>query len=944
MVGEGQSDVEERVLEVVRGLARETGGHRAELAVHRDASLERDVGLGSLERAELLLRLEEMSGRALGDDCLALDTPTALARAVEEARLDDRLTPPPIDLARAPAPAIDVHARTLHESLFRRARLEPGRMHAQLREPERAEEPITYGRLWEESAAIAGGLVARGVAHGDTVALMLPTSVDFLRTFMGALTARAIPVPIYPPARLDRLPEYADRQAAILVDAGTRLLVTDSRARPVGRLLRTGLPGLAEVLTADELSVSGRPFAVAQGDGGDPALIQYTSGSTGRPKGVLLTHDNLLANIQAIAVGLALAPTDVGVSWLPLYHDMGLIGSWLMCLYHGIPLTLLPPTAFLARPERWLWAIHERRATLSAAPNFAYELCARRLSEQVLSGLDLSSWRVALNGAEAVSPGTLRRFAARFRPHGFHPEALLPAYGLAECSVALALPPASRGPRVDHVARLPFEREGSVRPASPGDADALEFVSVGRELPGHEVRIVDEASAEVDERVVGRLVFRGPSMTNGYYRNADATAAIALPGGWLDSGDLAYRADGEIYVCGRRKDLIIKAGRNLVPEEVEDVAADVDGIRRGCVAAFGVARAELGTEALVIVAETRVGDPTLRGPLADRVAARVAEMVGVPPDQIVLVEPGAVPKTSSGKLRRSATRDLFLSGMLGRPLRTTPWQRVRLVTAAGFERLRPWAGSVGRGLYGVWLTLALTPLLALAWLVALLASRRLAFVVSRLGSRVALRLLGCRLESTGIERLPPGPLVLASNHASYADVAALLALLPFDFLFVAKREVLDNPFLRVFVRRCGHLTVDRWDALQGVAGAEAAVAVLRTGARVLFFPEGTFVAATGLRPFRLGAFRAATDTGLPVVPLALRGTRHVMRGEWRLPRPGIIHMTVGEPVVPDGADMAAVVRLRERVAGAIAAACGEPRLDLVAGGPPPEPARSRKEG
>jgi fatty-acyl-CoA synthase len=926
----------ERVLDVIRALARETGGPRAERAVSPEASLEREVGLGSLERVELVARLERAFGCALGDRCLGLDTAAGLAHALADGSSAAPLRPPSREQAVGVAVNIGGGVRTLHESLWRHACLEPARVHVFLRDDDpAAEEPITYGRLLDEAAAVAGGLRERGISRGDTVALLLPTGLDFLRSFLGILLARAVPVPIYPPVRLDRLQEYAARQFAILADAGVRLLVTIPRVRPVVGLLKPAVPTLADVVTADELAAAGSPVSGPEGDGADPALIQYTSGSTGQPKGVLLTHDNLLANVRAIAEGLEMRPADVGVSWLPLYHDMGLIGSWLTCLHHGLPLTLLPPTAFLARPERWLWAIHQRRATLSPAPNFAYELCVRRIPDEALEGLDLSSWRAAFNGAEPVSPGTIARFARRFAPCGFRPEAMTPAYGLAECSVGLTVSPAGRGPRVDRVAREPFQREGRAQAAPPADATALEFVSAGRELPGHEVRIVDDAGADVAERVVGRLVFRGPSMTSGYYRQPEATAAITLPGGWLDSGDLAYRAEGEIHVCGRRKDLIIKAGRNLVPQEIEEAAAGVEGIRRGCVVAFGVESAALGTEGLVVVAETRVTDAAERERLMGAVVERVAEAVEVPPDRVVLVPPGAVPKTSSGKVRRAAAKELHLAGTLGRAPRTTLAQKARLGAAALHEAVRPWARATRRALYAAWLAVALPLLLLPAWLlVAVVPSRRFAFALARLASRAGLRLAGCRLEAEGLPRLPRrGPLVLASNHASYADVAALLALLPTDFLFVAKREVLGYPLIGAFVRRCRHLTVDRWDALQSVADADLVARALRAGDRVLFFPEGTFVAATGLRPFRLGAFAAAAGAGVPILPLALRGTRHVLRGDWGLPRPGPVSLWVGEPIAPEGTDMASLVRLRARVADAIAARCGEPRLDLVAAGP-----------
>jgi fatty-acyl-CoA synthase len=927
--------VQERVLAIVRALARETGGARAERAVTPGASLDREVGLGSLERVELLLRLERAFDRALDDRCLQLDTAAALADALLETAPGTPLSLPRRAEALGVATDIGAGVRTLHESLFRHARADPERAHVFLHEDEGTERPLSYGRLWREAALVAGGLRERGVGPGDTVSLMLPTGADFLRSFLGILLARAVAVPIYPPLRLDRLPEYAARQAGILADAGARFLVTFPRARPVVGLLRPGVPMLDAVVTADELAASGAAWPQPEGAGSDPALIQYTSGSTGHPKGVLLTHENLLANIRAIAQGIEARPTDVGVSWLPLYHDMGLIGTWLFCLHHGLPLTLMAPTSFLARPERWLWAIHRRRATLSAAPNFAFELCARRIPEGALAGLDLSSWRAALNGAEPVSAGTLERFTRRFAPHGFRREAMVPAYGLAESSVALALPPMGRSPRFDRVERVRFQSEGRASAASPADRTPLVFVSVGRPLPAHEVRLVDDEDREVPERVVGRLVFRGPSSTGGYYRKPQDTAAITLPGGWLDSGDLAYRAEGEIYIAGRRKDIIIKAGRNLVPQEIEEAVGEVEGVRRGSVVAFGVDHPELGTEGLVVVVETRLTGDDAQGRLADAVAERVAATVEVPPDRVVLVPPGTVPKTSSGKVRRAAAHDQFLEGSLGRPPRTTRRQRMRLLASALGELVRPGRRAAGRALYAAWLSLALPIVVIPGWLlVAVVPSRRLAWAVGRALARLVLRVAGCHLSAEGLERLPRrGPVVLVSNHASYTDVAALMALLPLDVLFVAKKQVLGYPVIGTFVRRVGHPTVDRADARQSVLDADQAARALAAGHAVLFFPEGTFVAATGLRPFRLGAFQTAAGAGVPTVPLALQGTRRVLRGDEWLPHPGAIHLVVCEPVLPGGVDLAELLRLRDRVAEAVAANCGEPRLDLVAAGP-----------
>jgi fatty-acyl-CoA synthase len=406
----GEETVLPRVLEIVRALALETGGPRAAQAATPGASLDRDVSLGSLERVELSLRLEDAFGRDIEDEVLVLDTAAQLARAIWEAgpvthtRPTPPVTLPPTRLDRA------AHAATLHEALWTWADAEPDRPHVFLRENGPRSVPLSYGTLWNGAAAIAGGLASRQVASGETVALMLPTGVDFLRSFMGILLAGAIPVPLYPPVRLDRLEDYFRRQQRILENAQARLLITLPEAAPVARALRGSVAAGLTTTSADDLAAVGTPPTSVTGSSGDPALIQYTSGSTGDPKGVLLDHGALLANIRAIAAAAELQPTDVGVSWLPLYHDMGLIGTWLNSLYHGVPLALMPPLSFLARPESWLWTIHQHRATLSVAPNFAYELCVRKIADDALEGLDLSSWRCALNGSEAVSAGTLERF------------------------------------------------------------------------------------------------------------------------------------------------------------------------------------------------------------------------------------------------------------------------------------------------------------------------------------------------------------------------------------------------------------------------------------------------------------------------------------------------------------------------------------------------------
>ncbi len=512
-----RASIEAEVFSITRGLLEELGSRPAAAAIRGGAHLDSDLGLGSLERVELLVRIDKAFGTSLPEDVIAAaetlndivaalaETPatavTRPAKSAEGTRVSSR---------RRRRPPRQEDAATWQEVLRYRAENDAGRVHLILWQEEGGDEQrVTFGELLAGAQAVAAGLGRRGIVRGDTVALMLPTSREFFATFAGVLLAGGVPVPIYPPVRADRIAEYAGRQSAILRNAGARLLVTFREAAAVAKLLRPRVPTLRGIVTAAELATPESAPESAPGkennaasepaaaSGTDLALLQYTSGSTGDPKGVMLTHGNLLANVRAIGEALAVRPTDVGISWLPLYHDMGLIGAWLMPLYFGLPVVVLSPVAFLTRPERWLRAIDRHRGTLTAAPNFAYELAVRKVTEEESAGLDLSSMRAMLNGAEPVNARTLERFAARFAANGFRREALLPVYGLAESSLAVTVPPLERAARVDRVVRSVFEEEGRAVPAAadtaPDDAGVLSFVSVGRPLAGHEVRIVDRA-------------------------------------------------------------------------------------------------------------------------------------------------------------------------------------------------------------------------------------------------------------------------------------------------------------------------------------------------------------------------------------------------------------------------------------------------------------------
>jgi 1-acyl-sn-glycerol-3-phosphate acyltransferase len=917
-----QQDVERQVLATTAELVNELGGTAT--TPRLESSLERELGISSLERVELLLRLEQAFHIRLSDAVMA--EAVTLADLVTAVLQAGPRVAEPLPSRREPqvhATAAPSSAATLVDVLYWHAERTPDRAHIHLLEDHK-ETPIRYGELLTASQRVCSGLRALGVGRGHTVAIMLRTEAAFFPAFFGTLMAGAVPVPIYPPFRPDQIEEYARRQRGILRNAGARVLVTFADALRVAHLLRGAVLSLEHITTIDGLGDTATSEAPMRRESGDPALIQYTSGSTGDPKGVLLSHANLLANIRAIGQALAVRPDDVTVSWLPLYHDMGLIGTWLGSLYHGVPLVLMSPLAFLSRPSRWLAAVHAHSGTVSAAPNFAFDLCVQKIPDEDIRGLDLGSWRLAMNGSEAVSPDTIDRFIRRFTPFGFKASALCPVYGLAEASVALTMSPMDRLARVDALVREPFERTREVRPTDATDPHALRFVSCGRPLPEHQIRVVDGSGQPLGERVEGHVQFRGPSVTSGYFRNPDATRAV-MHDGWMDSGDLGYQADGELFITGRVKDIIIQAGRNICAQEVEEAAGAAAGVRKGCIAAFGIHDPALGTERLVVVAETRERDRARWDMLRSGVQERVTAAIGVPPDIVVIVRPGAVLKTPSGKIRRSAIRDAYVQGTLGRR-RSLVVQQARLVAADLRGRIARVADVMARCLFTAYVVTIVAPTLVMLWGYLLVSPKgRAADRAVKRWCRMALRACGLRPRVTGVEHLEGlGAAILAANHASYIDSVVLMATIPIDFRFLAKRRLADYPVIGSVIRRVGHITVEKATVAQQLSGAEVLADLLRQGRQMLVFPEGTFFRLPELLPFRLGAFKAVVDTGRPIVPIALRGTRRVLPdGTWLFTR-APIDVTIGAPLVPAAQGWPEMVRLRDEARTIIAHGCGEP--------------------
>ena len=527
----------------------------------------------------------------------------------------------------------------------------------------------SFSDVCREARQIGARLQALGLSKGDRLALVLNSPENFVLSFLGTISAGVMPVPIYPPLALGRLDNYLDRAIGILQVSGAKALLTTKELLSVFQPVLSHTPSLQSLWDVETLRQTRETPVLkeilAQPD--EPCFLQFTSGSTAAPRGVIVTHRNLIANARAIIKCLEIdSERDQAVSWLPLYHDMGLIGFVIATLVAQIPVVFIPTISFIKHPGVWMDTVHKYRATMTFGPNFAFDLAAKRAPKNSRTNLDLSCLRVLGCGAEPINPRTMENFIKTYAPWGLKANALLPSYGMAEATLAIAFDRLNRPAQKLAIDRQAYESENVARPVGnngngQNPQKRVELVSCGRAIPGHEVAILSESEQELPEGMVGEIVFRGPSVTPGYFEDPEASDQL-LKNGWLHTGDLGFILNGELYISGRQKDLVIINGRNYPPQAIEWVAEEISGIRKGNVVAFSISGNS--TERLIIVAETAIVDPA---DMAKAISDQVRSALGLVVDRVVLVGRGSIPKTSSGKLQRRKTKALFEDGLLGTP-------------------------------------------------------------------------------------------------------------------------------------------------------------------------------------------------------------------------------------------------------------------------------------
>ncbi len=567
-------------------------------------------------------------------------------------------TPVTVDLSQAPATVVEA---------LRRIRTVENHGCTFL---DNANKPtfFSHAALYRAAEVRAQALLGLGLTRGDRVAMVLSQPQDFVITFLGALLAGVVPVPMFPPLSFGKLDAYAESAVSILEVAGARIIVTDKALSSVLWQVVPKVSTLKDLVVVESLDAGKKATGeLPEITAADLAFLQFTSGSTSAPKGVMVTHKSLVANCWAIATeGMGLeVGSDVAISWLPLYHDMGLIGFVITPLMKGVDVVFIPTLSFVKRPSIWLQTLHDFKGTVSFGPNFAFALATKRASEKDLATWDLSSVRLIGSGAEPINANVMFEFVERFAQCGLKPGVPMPAYGMAEATLAMSFAAVGEDLPVLLLDAETFRREGRV--VTPDDdALSLAFVSCGKPFSKHGICVIDAEGNVLGEDREGELVFSGPSLTDGYWKNPEATAEVfrTIVGGgdtiWLRTGDLGFVHDGNVFITGRSKDLIILNGRNHHPQTIEWSVAEIDGVRKGNVVAFS--RPGKESEELVVVAETRADPPA---DLKETIIAAVADRLSLKVTDVVLLGAGQLPKTSSGKLQRRKTREQYLAGELG---------------------------------------------------------------------------------------------------------------------------------------------------------------------------------------------------------------------------------------------------------------------------------------
>ncbi len=801
------------LLPITKAFLRESKAENCDYFLSMDDKFEADLGLGSLERLELFSQIETTLGVKLSpSEISTIQTLRDIVTILARSHGSQSLVVNQCDKATVQAVTIDPSKVTnLRDLLIMYTQRYPNRRHVVLLSGDGSEKEITYAMLYKQAGKISNALTTRGIQTGDHVALLLPSGEDFLYSFLGVIFSGAIPIPICPPESANQVGEYISQAVSILKKSDVRLLVTFGKFQKLAKFFRGFLPHLLGVTTTNDLLKSEFYLPKLKISSSQAAFVQYTYGSAGNFKKIVLTHKNILENIRSILKLFEVTTSDITVSWLPLHHDTDLIVMWLANLYFGSTLVLYSSKNFLSRPESWLWTIHKYRATISAGPNFAYEICINKINDNTLLGLDLSSWRIAGNISEMVCAQTLKRFSEKFSQYGFKSKALTNVYVLSEGAILMCAGSILEDQKIDRIASHEFHQKNIAKPIFEREKKYYEFVSCGSPIDNYQIRIVDEENTCLPERNIGMVHCKVRSMMCEYYRD-QAVSEKVFHGGWIDTGDLGYLAEGELYITGRRKDIITKEGKNYYPTEIEDIITMYSDLNFGQVVVFSSVENLSGIKKILAIVESKNNDKNSHKILKKQICQIVVKCLGFSLDDILIVTENVLPKTTNGKLRRYVCGEIYSQKNIRKIKNNIIIKLFNIYVRCFIAKTKKILTLCLRFFYTIYLFLVLISMASLTYIAIRFFNRDNGEKIIKTASKITLRASFCSIEIDGINHIKSKKnMIFVSNHASYIDVLVLVAFLPGHFCYVAKSELKKSYFLRKILKTLEIVYVDRVD-------------------------------------------------------------------------------------------------------------------------------------
>lgn len=922
------SVLKRQLLAVTRLFLRELGAQRAARAVSLDALLLDDLGLGSLERVAFLQRLEQHFGVRLAiEDLLRADSMRDMYHLLEQAEPHMEMQLPELALATAAMPVEVDPCETLVDVLSRYVEAEPKRRQACLLQSQGQVTELSYGSLWRKARHLAVLLQQHAACTPQAVIAIAVTEAEaFMVSYLAVVLAGLQPLVMRMPVNAHCLrPLYWRIRLPMLVSnqvAG--LILQDVSAQNALRPLQQALASNLAYFIYDELIARPQlPEYELRPVSADYVIYRRLAWDHREQSRLQVTHAQWLQQIREDGAALNIKASDVVFSWLSLVEPMGLLSAWLGSLYYGLPFIWMPPQDFFAAPEKWLWGIHQYRASISFAPNAGYAKCVQEIKEQSCVGLDLSCWRVALNAGESMAAITVRQFCERFSAYGFSDCAMIQGYIPAGESMLLTLSMLSRPAHFERISRQVFFSHKRAQLLEADRPGGLLFVASGRSLPSSEIHIVDQDGRSLGDRQIGYIKYRR------HFR-LDSNQ-------WCVCSDLGYIADETLYTVAADPQQVVKYGSYITPYALRMVITGIAALAKANYLSFSITEPAGGqAEWVLLLATDKIRNPFYVRRVQAVLHNHLTQCFGVAPDHMLFY-------AKHGLERFGETTDEQLQGaqaayQAGELLPQPAWYHHRRLwgktCALAKLCLRPLT-KLAKLIYSIYFLLLFILLFIPCSFVVRVLPKRLSKKLFKFICRLIFLLAGCPIVVKGRAWLRQSEhVIFAPNHTSYLDVLALIAVLPSRVCFVGKRELKSIPLLGSLFKNMGHLFVDPADIRRGEENLQQLISVLQEGRSLVIYPEGTFTHANGLRPFKLGAFMAAAQTNTPVCPVICTGLRRVLRDRELLLRPGLIRVIAKPWQRPEADDMQAVLKLRDDVMAQIAEDCGEPVLELVVAGPP----------